>query len=244
MKKRPLIFVGSRDKMTLLSVAAELNGYEILGILDSHYYGRQDTIHDLPLIGDEHWLLDQTNLQAQQWLRTCDIFPANWWYGDQHLNKPGPNMQLLRKERINILEQSNAVVPNIIHPNSQPIGATSKFSSLKLGKGIFIDDDCWVCLHKVDIGDYCSITMNTKLAANTKLGKNVCVAPGAYLHHCEIGADSYIGSFSSFGLLHNGDHMIRIGKNCTIWAESRIIVDMTDNSIHTNTGRILKKVNH
>ena len=39
MIKRPLIFVGSRNKQALLHIAAELNGYEILGILDHHYYG-------------------------------------------------------------------------------------------------------------------------------------------------------------------------------------------------------------
>ena len=242
MNKRPLIFVGSRDKMNLMAIVAELNGYEILGILDSHYYGRQDTLHNLPLIGDERWLLDPNNLQAQQWLRTCDFFLGNWWYGNQHINHPGPDMQLLRLDRINVLEQSGANVVNLIHPRSRNLSENSKYATIKLGKGIYIDDDCWYNTFNVEIGNYCSISMNTRIAGNAKLGFNVCVGPDSYLHHCDIGDNSYIGMQTKILLIHTEDHMIKIGKNCTTWVSSELFKDMPDHSIHTNTGRILKKI--
>lgn len=242
MNKRPLIFVGSRSKQALLNITAELNDYEILGILDHHYYGGDTTeINHVPYIGDERWLLDPNNQEAQRWIRTCDFFPATWWDGSQHINRPGPDMQELRLNRINILEQANVNVINLIHPRSIPLGSKSKYSSLNLGKGIFIDDDCWICPYNVSIGNYCCISMSAKLAAGAHLGFNVCVGPKSYLHHCKIGDDSYIGMYTTFNL--RPDHSdIQVGHNVTTWVGSQISKDIPCNSIHTDTGRILKKI--
>jgi len=75
---RPIIFVGSRQGMAQLAVVADLSGMQILGILDHHYYGNTDTIADIPVIGDERWLLDPENAQAKSWIEECDFFPANY----------------------------------------------------------------------------------------------------------------------------------------------------------------------
>ena len=83
MKRRPLIFVGSRQMMRELAVIAELNDIEVLGILDHHY--PDQIAGDLSVIGDERTLLDPDNKQAQQWLRTCNFFPGNWHNGEQAL---------------------------------------------------------------------------------------------------------------------------------------------------------------
>jgi len=240
--KRPLIFIGNRNNQALLHLTAELNGYEILGILDSHYYDINNNveINHVPVIGDEHWLLDINNQKAQQWLKTCDFFVANWWDGSQHLKKDSVDLQKLRLDRIKILEIAGANVINLIHPSSQIIGADSKYSSIKLGKGIFIDADCWISPCEVTIGDYCVIMQNAKIATNSRLGFNVCVAPDAYVHHCEIDDNSYIGLFTRVGLNYKNG-IIKIGKNSTTWINSYVLTNIPDNSIHTSGGRILKK---
>ena len=46
--------------MNRLFIVADLAGYEIIGILDHHYYGNTDNINGVPVIGDERWLLDST----------------------------------------------------------------------------------------------------------------------------------------------------------------------------------------
>ena len=76
---KPLILVGSRQKLTRVAHVAELNGIEILGILDHHYYGQLDNICGIPLIGDERWLLDSDHSVAAEWRQNCDFFVANWW---------------------------------------------------------------------------------------------------------------------------------------------------------------------
>jgi carbonic anhydrase/acetyltransferase-like protein (isoleucine patch superfamily) len=241
MIKRPLIFVGSRSNQALLHIAAELNGYEILGILDHHYYGDgNDKINNVPVIGDERWLLDPKNKQAQHWLKTCEFFPGNWWNGNQHTDKKQVNLQQLRLDRIHILEKSGAKVINIIHPSSLPKGHDSKYASLKFGKGIFVDDDCWICPHQVSIGDYSVVMMNAKVTAHSQIGFNVCIGPAAYTYACTIGDNSYLGMFTKISLNHKTG-ITHIGNNVTTWAHSDVKTNIPDNCIHTDQGRILKK---
>lgn len=241
MPKKPLIFVGSRDKQALLHIVAEARGYEILGILDYHYYGNTDKIDCVPVIGDERSLLDPTDKEAQRWLKTCDFFVANWWYGNQHINQSGPDLQRLRLDRIGIVEQTGANVINLIHPNSETLGGNSKYATLKIGKGVFIDDNCWVCPHNVSIGNYCQIMQGSKFGAGAHLRFNVCVGPFTHIHHVDIGDNSYIGIYSKINLIHTQDHMLNIGNNVTTWTNSQILKDIPSNSIHTDKGRIFKK---
>ena len=236
---RPLIFVGSRLLMRQLALVAELNNIEVLGILDHHYWGNTNSICDIPVIGDERWLLNQDNYQSQQWLQDCDFFPANWWNGNQHTNKSSLDLQDLRKQRINILEISRANVINLIHPDSFP--PVSKYADFEIGKGVFVDAGCWFSIDRVRIGNYCGIEVGSRISHNTTLGENVLIAPEVFLCNCTIGEDSFVGT-----RCHTSGRRsttIDIGKNCTIWAGAELIKSVPDNSIYTHTNRVMKKLN-
>lgn len=241
MTKRPLIFIGSRNDFPNLSLIAEFCDIEILGILDHHYYGNTDIMSNMPVIGDERWLLDINNTQAQLWLKTCDFFPANWYDGAQPFN----NIDLLklRLQRIDILEKSNANIINLIHPNARVDGIRSKYAvNFKLGKGILIDDMCWISPNHTQIGNYSQLSIGVGVGHNTTIGKNVTVAPWATLPRCAIGDNTVIGMHARIdvvGAHHSGT--LVIGKGSTVWANSLISKDIPDDSIHTNKGRIFKK---
>jgi acetyltransferase-like isoleucine patch superfamily enzyme len=237
--QKSLIFVGSRNLMRQLALIAELNEIEIVGILDHHYWGNTEFIGDIPVIGDERWLLDPNNIQAQTWLQNCNFFPANWWHGNQPTDKNNINMQELRNQRINILKQSGANVINLIHPTSLP--PVSKYADFKIGQGVFIDAECWFSIDQVVIGDFCGIEVGSRISHNTTLGENVLVAPEVFLCDCNVGSNSFIGTrscTSSRRLL-----TINIGENSTVWAGAEVIKNIPDNSIYTNNNRILKKFN-
>jgi carbonic anhydrase/acetyltransferase-like protein (isoleucine patch superfamily) len=240
---RPLIFVGSRQCMMALANIAELNGIEILGILDHHYWGNTDSIGNIPVIGDERWLLDVNNTQAQTWLTGCDFFAANYWNGQQSKN---PNLQKLRQDRIKILEQSRASIINLIHPSVNIYKLNSKYHNVRLGKGIEIHDDCWISLDHTTIGDYCSIQNNSRIGHDAVLGNNVIISPDAWMFNCEIGNDVFIGMSSMIDIIEvsrREKSLISIGNNSSVWANARITRDIPDNSIYTNNNRILKKLN-
>jgi acetyltransferase-like isoleucine patch superfamily enzyme len=241
--KRPLIFVGSRQKMSRLAFAAELLGIEVLGILDYHYYGNTADISGIPVIGDERWLLDDTNTQAQTWKDTCDFFPGNWWEGKQPTDKTRPDLGLLRQQRIDVLEQTKVNVINLINPLSVIENPNSQYANVNFGRGIFIDSDCWISNNFIDIGDYCSISYGTKISWHTRLGKNVCVGPNTYLYSCDIGDNSYFGMFSKIDISRSQQEKITIGKNCTVWSNCSVVKDVEDNKIYTDTNRTFKKLN-
>lgn len=242
---RPLIFVGSRNDFPNVAIIAELSGIEIVGILDHHYYGNTDSMSNIPVIGDERWLLDSNNAQAQQWLKTCDFFPANWYEGVQPINKI--DMLKLRLERISVLEQAKANIINLIHPNARVDGLKSKYAvNFSLGRGILIDDMCWVSPNNTQIGDYSQFSIGVNLGHNTTIGKNVTVAPWATLPRCTIGDNSVIGMHAKIDIIAAyRPGTLTIGSGATVWANSLISKNVPDNTIYTNKGRIFKKkINH
>jgi acetyltransferase-like isoleucine patch superfamily enzyme len=238
---KPLILIGSRQKLVRLAVVAELNSIEIKGILDHHYYGNTNSIWNIPVIGDERWLLDHNNQQANQWREECDFFVANWSKGSQTFGND-LDLSALRLSRIDLVEQANVSVINLIHPNSIQ-NLTSKYADIKLGKGIFIDDDCWVdATDSVEIGDYSVISTGCKLTHHAKLGKNVMLAPEVYLYNCEIADNSYFGMYSRINLQKNKNiDIVTVGKNSTIWAGAEVDKHVPSNSIFTDSQRIFKK---
>lgn len=242
--KKPIIFVGSRKSMNRLFIVADLAGYEIIGILDHHYYGNTDNINGVPVIGDERWLLDSTNSQAQEWLDKCFFFPGNFWSGNQPSN-PKSNQQLLRLDRIRILEKCGAKIVSLIHPNSYPLYIDNKYAAVKLGKGVFIDNNCWIGTNNVEIGDYSTIMEASKIATDSTLGKNVTVAPNSFIFHCVTGDNCYFG-FSSKSYNYktkiDRDRLI-IGNDVLVWTNAEVMKDIPSHSIYTDTHKILKKLN-
>ena len=237
---RPLILVGSRQKLVRIAVVAELHGIEIAGILDHHYYGQVDEIWGIPVIGDERWLLDATNNQATNWKNTCDFFVVNWNDGSQGLNRI--NLGELRLTRINLIDGLGLNTINLIHPNSLK-DVNSKYFNLRIGKGVFIDDDCWIDgTGNVTIGDFCSINTGCTLTHDVKLGRNVQLASEVFLYGCEVEDNVYFGMYSKINYKKQLDvHNITIGQNSTIWTGASVDKSIPAESIFTDNGRTFKK---
>jgi hypothetical protein len=85
--KKNLILVGVRQNLIDIKQIAKRNNYKIIGILDKYYYGNTAQASDIPIIGSEEWLLDDTNAQAQQWKKQCSFFMSSWWDGRQHTHR-------------------------------------------------------------------------------------------------------------------------------------------------------------
>ena len=242
--------------MRELAVIADLNQIEVLGILDHHYWGNTDQLKGIPFIGDERWLLDSTNSQAQKWLAQCDFFVANFSLGSQHFNDPGPDLNELRLQRIDILEKMQARVINLIHPGAEiPVRYISKYNDYQLGKGILIDIGNVHCADGIEIGDYTVCQAYSNIGFGTKIGKNVTLGPWSRTSHCVIGDNTVIGAQSCVypGARHQAGatkyghrrlSTVTVGTNCTIWANSTVFKDVKDNAIHTTDGRILAKLKH
>lgn len=234
---KPLIFLGSRLGMSQLATVAEALGYEVEGILDFQYYGNKDTISNIPVIGNDLWLLDENNTQAQKWLKDCDFFVANFFGG----SKEDIKNQILRTRRIQMLERLGIDSPNLIHPSNNLAGLTSKYTdkSLKIGKGNFFDEGVTIHQDNVTIGDYCCLTWGVKVSHDTVIGNNVSFAPNCFYQFCDIGNDTFLGYNSEVSPF--AKNRISIGNNVVVWAKSSVLVDVPDNSVYTHKDRIISK---
>jgi len=225
--------------MRELAIIAELNDIEVLGILDHHYYGRQDEVSGIPVIGDERWLLDKNNSKAKTFLNTCDFFPGNWNSGEQ--GNKDYNGPLLRLERINLLDQTNANVINLIHPDASVRGlAKNKYGNYRIGKGIQIHAGCYHSVDNVEIGDYSAFMSGNTVAHDVKIGRNVLVAPNTYLFDCEVKDNAYIGIYSRVNPIRRKGKVI-IGENATVWHSAEVIKDVPDNCFYTFNNKIMNK---
>ena len=233
---KPLIFLGSRMGMAQLATVAEDMGYQIEGILDFQYHGNTDRISNIPVIGNDLWLMDKENTQAQEWLNGCDFFVADYFGG----SKTEMRSWTLRKRRIQMLEELGIDSPNLIHPSNNLAGLTSKYTdgSLKIGKGNFFDEDVVIHQDNVTIGDYCCLTWGSRVSHGSIVGNNVIFCPNTFYQFCNIGNDVFLG-MNSKTKVYSIDKKINIGNNAIIWAEACIKNDIPNDSILTSKGRIV-----
>ena len=242
--KKPLIFVGSRQMIQSIRIIADLNDYEVIGILDHHYWGNTDTLGGIPYIGDERSLLSKDNKQAQSWLKDCVFFPINWHSGIQSYQGE-LDLNLLRQERLRILEESGAEVINLIHP--EVIGRNDlyhRYATTTLGKGILMQASSFVAPDDSKIGDYCQIEAGSFVPHDITLGKNVLVAPKCYVGSgacLTIGDNTYIGAGTKWDFKLDSAEPLTVGENVTIWTNSLVSKSIPDNHFHTDGGRIFKK---
>jgi len=218
-----------------LATIAELNGIEILGILDHHYWGQQDSIANIPVIGDERWLLDPEHKLATSWRQDCVFFPGNWDIGQQN-----GFLQKLRLERINLLDQAQVEVINLIHPSASIPLTNSRYSDYKLGRGVLIHANVFHSGTEVVIGDYCSFLCGTIISENSTIERNVTVCPAVFVSHSHIKENTVMGWYSRTNHTFQRRDLV-IGKNVSVWTSAEIVKDIPDNCMYTHDGRILTK---
>lgn len=204
-KKDPLILVGVRQNLADILEIAKRRNYKIVGILDKYYYGNVEAVCDIPIIGNEEWLLDKNNSTAQQWIKTHCFFMTSWWDGRQHTpHTAGLDNEQVRKDRISILDNAGVKVINLIHPFADIRNA----DTIKIGKGVLINAYVGI-VDNVSIGDYSVLDYQTRITAHTHIGKN-----------CIIGG----GTLTASAIIEDN---VRIGVNCTIIATKKDFSSLT-----------------
>jgi len=233
--KKPIIFIGARNIINDMAIAADTAGHEVLGILDSRF---QDNVGGIPVIGDENWLLNTSNAEAQQWLRTCNFIVGSYWDGGQHVGKdyhPGA----ARIRHIDIAEQSGAQLINLIHPDAM-IDIGHRYSNIKLGQGCFFNRGSLSVSSGVGIGDHFVAEAGVIIGDGTNIGNNVILAPGTFLYQCNVGNNVYFGAWSRINIWHK-KAPIDIGNDVTVFTNAEVIKDISSGHMYTADGRILRK---
>ena len=239
--KRPLIFVGSRNLINDMAIAAEADGREIIGVLDKRFWGNQTTVGGgkIPVIGSEDWLLDANHTTAQQWLRTCDFIVASYWDGGQHVTG-GFDPGQARLDQIRILEQSGANIINLIHPSAMVDGLYSRYGDITIGRGIFFNRGFLMVSAGITIGDHFVGEADAVIGDGVTIGRNTIMSFRTHLYQCSVGNNVYMGAQSRVNIWHKKSP-IAIGNNVTIFTNAEVIKDVPDGHMYTADGRVLRK---
>jgi serine acetyltransferase len=239
MKKRPLIFIGHRNKINELAWTADRLGHKILGVLD-HQFVDQPSKCSLPVLGDERILLDANNQQAQKWLAECDFFVGTAFFGAEQATDDSSNLEILRYRRINLLDKIGAQVANLIDPKTEIEQRLQNqyCTDLKIGKGIYISWNSDIQPLGVTLGDYCSLETGSFVGHGSIIGRNVSLMPFSLFNRGTIGDNTCIGMQAKTS---KPGHYYTIGKWSTICYNSVINQNVPDNSMLLPSGAIKSK---
>lgn len=237
--KKNLILVGIRQALGDVIVIAEKNNYKIVGILDKYYYGNEKFFKNIPIIGNEDWLLDKNNKLAQSWIYNCKFFLSSWWDGRQHTPYTiGLNNEQVRKDRIDILDQASAEVINLI----SPLAHIRKSDSIKLGKGILIGSSTLIS-DNVTIEDYSVIDHNV-IVTHSKVGKNCIIGVGSCISNADINDNVRVGVNCTIISTKKNFQNLNIGTNSIIHLTSVVTDDVPDGYIYTRHEKMLRRIGY
>ncbi len=187
---KPLILVGSNSALYILLESCEQIGIQVHGIVDSDYYGNTETICDVPVIGTEDFLKDQTNQENYNFFCATNWIPEN---NPIHIRNKQKRFNLISK-----IEEHNLNCITIIDPKAN----VSKYSSI--APGVFIDVNARI-EPNVSIGKYSSVMCNTIIGHDTTIGKNCVIQRGCYITaNCTLEDNVFVSVASK--LLKNGAH--------------------------------------
>lgn len=235
--KKPLILVGVRQNMYDIISLAKYHNYEVIGILDQYYYGNTDKFIDIPIIGDERWLLDSTNTTAQQWINNSWFINSTWWTGRQYINIKGLDLEQVRKDRIKILDASNVKLANLVHPDAKIFNK----NKIQLGNGIIIMGEAFIGAN-TSIGNHSYIDWQANISNYSKIGQGCIIGHRVNLAHYEVRDYVRIGVGANLIGQKKDFTFAVIGENSVVHVGAVAVDDIPPNHIRTFTNKTLPRI--
>lgn len=229
--QKKLILVGSRTNLGDITCTAGELGYEIVGILDKHYWGNTEQICDIPVIGSEDELLDPDS----KW-NNYEFFPADWWDGKQDMSGRQMDGGAIRKRRVDLLDQAKVKVATLIHPAAYFFYGKK---NLNIGRGVLILGVSSIA-EDASIGDYSVIDWTVNVGLKCTVGRNVIVGARTTMGHVNLGNNARIGIGSI--LIPVKKPILNIGENSIVFLGSTVYRDVPPNSIYTMHGKIRNRI--
>jgi UDP-3-O-[3-hydroxymyristoyl] glucosamine N-acyltransferase len=192
---KKIIFLGTSLAMGIQIETAERMGYEIVGIIDSDWFGNQDTFCDLPVIAPES--IFETDPYRYQ--NTEFFVCVNW---DPNANYQG---LIKRKRFIDLVNCYKLPCANLI----SNLSYVSRLATL--GKNIFVGNFTTIEPNCV-IKDFVCIMDNVTLGHHSMVGHNSMMQRMSSLKGT-LGNDSYVGIGSMIFAQNDG---CTVGNNVDI----------------------------
>lgn len=184
MTQKPVVFLGCSSVVQLFVDVATRQGLNVVGIIDSDYYGNTTHISGLPVLGSEVEFSDPIKLQY--WASNFDFFIATNTSPDSgHVRDKQKRLQL-----INLVNQYSLRCVNLIDPTAF-IG-----TNVVLGCGIFIGYNAYL-EPGVKVGNFSQIHYDVGISHDCVVGTNTIIQRKCGIGNVDIGNDVYIGMWTN-----------------------------------------------
>lgn len=225
--QKPLAFIGTRTGADGLIMAAIRNGIPVAGWFDRYYHGNTESFLGYPILGSDLEISDQ---DRERYV----FFLASHYSGHSLIENPEHNGAVLRRQRIELIEQQELPVINLIHPTAYVD------PSAELGKGVYLGHLSMV-MARARVGDYCYLDHYAGIGHDVDLqGNNVllphCIVAGGVTF--EPGAMAGINSAITPGT----PERLVVGRNAKIAAGAVVYRSVAPNQFVSVEGKRMRKL--
>ena len=225
---RPVVFVGYKGDLSMFVDVCTLNNIPIKGILDKNFM-HLDEIEGIPMLGNE----DDLTGQLAHLIDSCDFFISSGFVGVKNADDPAKTGDLVRLERIALLERLGCRFATLIHPNAI-IHPTAE-----IGVGSFVGLLCSLG-YQARLGAHSFINSATFIGHHSIIGRNfIGAARGIIGGHTHVGENVFLGACATVLEGHWKDPVV-IGDNCLIHTSVILLKSIPENTtvgLHGKTFR-------
>jgi len=172
---KPLVFLGTNSVLQRHIDACQRQDQPIAGIIDSDWFGNQETFAGLPLLDSQ----DIFNTDPNKYKDYVFFIGTNWF--------PGAGRDIIkRKTMIDLVVKHQLHCINLIDPTSY-ISPTAQ-----IGSGIFIGANVSIEPGAI-VNDFAILWGNNSVGHDSIIGQNSVLQRGASIH-AKLGQDVYVGN--------------------------------------------------
>jgi carbonic anhydrase/acetyltransferase-like protein (isoleucine patch superfamily) len=226
---KPVVFVGYKGDLGMFVEVCELRGIPIKGLLDKNFL-HETEIDDIPMLGSEDDLIGSLSHLVSE----CDFFVSSGFTGIKNADDQEKSGDLVRLERIKMLEELGVNFATLIHPNAmvQPTATVEQGSYIGFLAHVG---------RKAKIGKHCLVHFGSSIGHHSVVGDNFLSGPRVAVGgHTQIGKNVYMGPLS-YTYEGHWKSPITIGDNSMIHVGVMCLTDVPENTTVGLHGKMFKR---
>jgi acetyltransferase-like isoleucine patch superfamily enzyme len=226
---RPIVFVGYKGDLSMFVDVCTLNNTPIMGIMDKNFL-HETELEGIPMLGSEDDLLTT----QRHLIDECDFFVSSGFVGVKNADDPSKTGDLVRLERIALLERLGCQFATLIHPTAiiHPTAEVGYGSFVGLLSGLG---------YKSKMGAHSFINSATFIGHHSQIGTNFIGAARSMVGgHTHIGNNVFLGACGIILEGHWKDPVV-IGDNCLIHTSVILLKSIPENTTVGLHGKTYKR---
>jgi carbonic anhydrase/acetyltransferase-like protein (isoleucine patch superfamily) len=226
---KPVVFVGYKGDLSMFVEVCELRGIPVKGLLDKNFL-HETEIDDIPVLGSE----DDLTGPLSHLVSECDFFISSGFTGIKNADDPEKSGDIIRLERIKMLEELGVTFATLIHPSAMVHDTAIIHPGTYIGFLVHVG-------RRVEVGKHSLVHFGSSIGHHSKLGENFLSGPRVAIGgHTHIGDNVYMGPLS-YTYEGHWKSPVSIGNNSMIHVGVMCLTDVPENTTVGLHGKMFKR---